>query len=333
MQVDTTPTVPNFPPPGLYRADNNRSVHYFFDDGSIFIRLRSSNVVYSVWGSVLSKRSVFFSDLASLMEPLKVDRGVASATDSDSKSNIALEVARKAQNSATGNGRSETEPLELQATEAEFEAFLECIFIQLGDLKARSCEFWQMVLRMADFFNAISVMETAIDWLTKHNSDPVLCLHLATEYKVAKWFDPAFRALVHTPLSSLTSIQQNLLGFSAYIILAETKAKIMEHRALSALLPPPVVHSRHCDDAAECARSWGHAWWGESVKTGVAIALIHPSQMPAAKVLACLPNINTSWHMPPSCRKLTVDSLGNTDSVFSWEDKFIAAAIKELKKF
>jgi hypothetical protein len=37
---DETTTVTTFPAPGLCRPDSNRSLHYFFDDGSIFIRVR-----------------------------------------------------------------------------------------------------------------------------------------------------------------------------------------------------------------------------------------------------------------------------------------------------
>jgi hypothetical protein len=36
---DETTTVTTFPAPGLCRPDSNRSLHYFFDDGSIFIRV------------------------------------------------------------------------------------------------------------------------------------------------------------------------------------------------------------------------------------------------------------------------------------------------------
>ncbi|KAJ6455900.1 hypothetical protein C8R47DRAFT_1136525 [Mycena vitilis] len=123
------------------------------------------------------------------------------------------------------------------------------------------------------------------------------------------------------------------MGFSVYIILCETKAKILEHRTYCALTVPPVTHGPHCYEADACRESFAHAWWGEIAKHGVAVALIHPVQIPASKILSSLTDLETSWHMSRGCRDLTVQSLSEKAlaDVFLREDKYIADAVKQLQ--
>ncbi|KAF7360796.1 hypothetical protein MVEN_00811600 [Mycena venus] len=125
-----------------------------------------------------------------------------------------------------------------------------------------------------------------------------------------------------------------MMGFSPYVILAETKAKISEHRALCAVTTPPVTHAAHCEDHTACSNSFAHAWWGEAGKTGIAIVLVHPALIPAKRILTTIPDLNTSWQMAPSCRKRTAMALKDDAlKVLLREEVFIANAIKELKKF
>jgi hypothetical protein len=162
--------------------------------------------------------------------------------------------------------------------------------------------------------------------------DPILRLQLAIRYAITEWINPAFRCLIYAPLSSLTSAQIEQLGFHAYVILAKTQSKITTHRILCALTVPPVEHGETCDDHTACNKSWAHAWWGESIKHGVAVALIHPNHVPAQKIIHQLPNIITSWHMLEECRRQTVRSLAVSPSRLLQEEGIIMAAIEELKK-
>ncbi|KAJ6457506.1 hypothetical protein C8R47DRAFT_1328469 [Mycena vitilis] len=333
MADETTPTVPAFPEPGLCKGSTNHSLHYFFEEGSLYIRLTGSLVVYCLFASILAKRAAFFGDLSVLPAPTAVAVPPGSPDRKKAKAK-ALEDARKSWEA--GNGRTEHSPLELQSTEAQFEAFIECIFMTHGpeSLQARPSEFYRMALEVADMFHAPTVIERAVVRLQACKElPPVWCLYLAIEYGVQKWIEPAFRALVRTPLQDLTVTQIREIGFSPYIILAETQAKILQHRALCALTVPPVTHGSSCTNHDKCNNSWSHAWWGESVKHGIAVALIHPAGMPAKKILSSLPNLITSYHMKPDCRKLTIKALADKPSVLLREEAFIAAAIREMKKF
>ncbi|KAJ7930586.1 hypothetical protein B0H13DRAFT_2309535 [Mycena leptocephala] len=310
---DETTTVTTFPAPGLCRPDSNRSLHYFFDDGSIFIRLSDSIIVYCVWGSQLLQQSSFFRDLASLPIP-----------------------APGTQQASAGDGKSEASPLALQHTEAQFEVFLECVLARFGEKsrKHRPTIFWMMALEMADFFQAPKITKLAKKWLSRRKDlDPAVGLHLAMQYRVAEWVEPSFRALIHTPLASLSDTEIKLIGFSPYVILAETQAKITQHRALCAVLAPPVSHHSSCDEPTTCSLAWAHAWWGEAAKQGIAIALIHPAQIPARRILSTLPDLGTSWQMSAACKRLTAKYLKDEPSVLLREEIFIAKAIAELKKF
>ncbi|KAJ7679331.1 hypothetical protein DFH06DRAFT_974858, partial [Mycena polygramma] len=184
------------------------------------------------------------------------------------------------------------------------------------------------------FFSAPILTEMGTKWLSTHQVlHPTMRISLAIRFHVPQWIEPAFRTLTRTPLRSLTVAQINELGFSPYIILAETQAKIAEHRTFCALTVPPVIHGPYCPHPSSCEKSFAHAWWGESVKHGIAVAMIHPAQMPAKKIISSLPDLITSYHMPAACRKLTLDALLDDPSVMLREEVFIAAAVKELKKF
>ncbi|KAJ7459193.1 hypothetical protein B0H11DRAFT_1737316, partial [Mycena galericulata] len=187
-------------------------------------------------------------------------------------------------------------------------------------------------LEMADFLNSSAVTKTAIHWLGQRKDfEPVLRLQLAIRYGIKDWFASAFRRLIHTPLTSLTSDGIDMIGFDAFVILATTQSKIISHRTLCALAVPLVEHGPSCNDSAACNKSWAHAWWGESVKHGVAVALIHPNHLPIKKIINSLPNLITSWHMPEECRSQTIHSLKGPTSPLLKEEKMIQAAIEELK--
>ncbi|KAJ7764736.1 hypothetical protein B0H16DRAFT_427547 [Mycena metata] len=333
---------------GACRLGSNQSLHYFWEDGSIFITLADWDIIYSVWGSRLSTFSGFFSDLSTLPQPPddptpdpapSVDSNMPSA---DSEPSVpltekakALQAAHKSKEEG-GNGKSVTSPLKIQATPTQFEVFLECIFTQTGDdiQTKRPAEFWMMALEMADFFDCARVRDLATQWLAGYNSlDPALRLNLAMMYAIKDWVKPAVQALARIPLPDLSPEQINLIGFSAYIILAEAKAKITEHRVLCSLTVPEVFHSKYCGDKDACKKVWDHAWWGEATKHGMAVALVHPAQMPARKILASLPNVITSWHMSVECRKLTIKAFTENPSVLLKEERYLAKAIEELQKF
>ncbi|KAJ7486548.1 hypothetical protein FB451DRAFT_973360, partial [Mycena latifolia] len=187
-------------------------------------------------------------------------------------------------------------------------------------------------LEMGDFFDAKIVRDMAILSLEGYKEfDPTLRLSLAMQYGIKHWVDPSFRTLLRSPLPSLSSDQINMLGFSAYIILAETQSKITKHRILCSLTVPSVVHAADCPNAGSCTKAWAHAWWGEAVKHGVAVALIHPNQIPASQILKALPNIVTSWHMSAACRSLTVRSLSNLSGILLKEEEYIKDAVNTLQ--
>lgn len=208
---------------------------------------------------------------------------------------------------------------------------------RLGEvvLKTRPIAFWALALQTADFFGSPVVTNIAKTWLgDRKDFDPMLRLQFAIKYSIADWITPAFRCLVYLPLSSFTTEELNSIGFAAYRILAETQSKITDHRTLCALTVPPVEHSQECLNSGhsdQCNKSWAHAWWGEAIKHGIAVALIHPNRIPGRKILSQLPNIITSYHMVSSCRQQTIRLLSGKDGLLLKEERMISAAVAKLK--
>ncbi|KAJ7189049.1 hypothetical protein C8R46DRAFT_1206155 [Mycena filopes] len=365
MDSNATPP-PTWPATaGRVQPGSNRSLYYFWRDGSIYLTLTDSNIVYCVWSSRLSEFSRFFEDLVALplppppgtdVSPAEVQKASSASTEVKAASSDegkagnsapsevltpvtekskALEIAQESQKTG-GNGATETTPLQIQATAVQFEVFLECLFTQTGDniQITRPSEFWQIALEMADFFDCDRVRTLAVEWLTASNTlDPALRLHLAMTYAVKEWVKPAVDLLLRVHLPDIPLPLIKLMGFSAYIILAETQAKIARHRVRCSLAVPEVTHGAYCDEKDTCRMAWEHAWWGETTKHGVAIALIHPENIPARKILAALPTLSTSYHMSAQCLKLTVKALADAPSLLLKEERYAAKAVQELQRF
>ncbi|KAJ7170390.1 hypothetical protein C8R43DRAFT_1152947 [Mycena crocata] len=246
MDVDSQPD--SFPtPPGACQPGTNHSVHYYWPDGSLYIRPAGTETIYRVWGSRLD--SGFFDDLKSLPSP---QPGPSTKQDINSKLKRTpqVEIVKKKAEESGGNGDSETTPLWIQPDAEEFEIFPR-------DMLTRPVAFWKKAIEMADFFDAQMVKDIAIRWLDENKGfDPFLRLELAMKYCITHWLDIGFRAIVHTHLPDLSSKQINMLGFSAYIILAETQAKIHKHRTLCALTVPPVEHHKYCSGNDSCNKAW-----------------------------------------------------------------------------
>ncbi|KAK7007957.1 hypothetical protein R3P38DRAFT_2552427 [Favolaschia claudopus] len=311
--------VPPPPPAGQCKPGTNQSLNYCFPDSSLWIKLTTSDIIYGVYAFKLASISQYFNDLLEL-------------GTQTSKSEPAKAEALGSGKQGEGNGQALESPLILQGTEAAFEAFLECVFGKFANLYRKPALFWLHAIEMADFLGSTSVMSTATHHLSlAKDLDPADRLQLAIHYHLDEWLPTAFRELLKIPLALLTQDQIHKIGFSAYITLAETHTKIAEHRAISALVAPPVVHDVDCKRPEMCKKAWAHAWWGEANKTGVAIALIHPHHMPAHRILNALPDISVSWQMPGTCRKLTVKALENNPNVLLREDFIIAGAVKVLK--
>ncbi|KAJ6498412.1 hypothetical protein C8R47DRAFT_1259941 [Mycena vitilis] len=216
-------------------------------------------------------------------------------TEGDKAAEV-LEIATETK-AEEPNGQTLFTALILQPTEAEIEVLLECIYLQNGaeKLQAQTTDFFLTALAMGEFFSAPILTEMGTKWLSTHQVlHPTMRISLAIRFHVPQWIEPAFRTLTRTPLRSLTVAQINELGFSPYIILAETQAKIAEHRTFCALTVPPVIHGSHCPDPPSCNKSFAHAWWGESVKHGIAVAMIHPARMPAKKIVSSLSDLITT---------------------------------------
>ncbi|KAJ7843701.1 hypothetical protein B0H13DRAFT_2364665 [Mycena leptocephala] len=288
-------------------------------DGSVYITPNDSSVIYCVWGSRLSKFSEFFNIYCLWRILIQLfRRQVGQEPTANGKEPV--ETARKKAEESGGDGKSEGSPLWIQPTEATFEVFLECVFSEPGRSQNPSCRVLGDRIGDGRFFGAPLVTQSAKRGLSACNDfDPILRLQLAIRYAIAEWINPAFRRLIHTPLSSLSSAQIEQLGFHVYVILAKTQSKITTHRILCALTVPPVEHGQTCDDHTACNKSWAHAWWGESIKH-------------AQKILHQLPSIITSWHMLEECRSQTVRSLAVSPSRLLQEEGIIMAAIEELKK-
>ncbi|KAJ7159719.1 hypothetical protein C8R46DRAFT_1207484 [Mycena filopes] len=332
-------------PAGVCIAGTNRSEKYFYTDGSMFLRAEGSNAIYCVWGSRLSKFSEFFRDLLSLPlvpnEPAAaVEEPVAAVEEAKTPDDIKLnpETSEDIEPTETkGDGKSESAPLCIQISAKAFEVLLECLFSELGELvlKTRPIAFWALALEAADFLGSPVVTQIATQYLgARLDFHPALRLQLAIRYYIQAWIEPAFLLLIRVPLQSFTTQERLHMGFAAYTILAETHAKITEHRTLCALTVPPVEHCKGCISAGRsdgCNKSWAHAWWGESVKYGVAVALIHPNHIPAAKIIRQLDTIVTSYHMDDLCRKATIYSLTKPGGLLLKEEKLFRTAIAQLK--
>ncbi|KAK7019537.1 hypothetical protein R3P38DRAFT_3553473, partial [Favolaschia claudopus] len=307
-------TAPTFPPPGLRQPGTNKSLRYFCEDASLFISVDKSDIIYGVWKTRLIQVATHFGVLAILPPPKDESKEVGQGQ--------------------VGDGSSVDCPLKIQATEGEFEAFLECIYFGelITLLKKRPAQFWIMAYNMADLYHSELVMEMAKKHLALcPDLHPATFLNLAMHWHIDDWLEPAFRALLRTPLSSLTSPQLSEIGYSAYLHVAETKERISAHRALCALQAPPVVHHDTCRGAEPCTSAWKYAWWGEAEKRGAAAGFVHPNLVPIQKIMIGLANIVISWQMSSGCRKLTLESLFRTEIVLK-EEQFIREALEQLKR-
>jgi hypothetical protein len=87
-------------------------------------------------------------------------------------------------------------------------------------------------------------------------------------------------------------------------------------------------------DAEDCSKAWQHAWWGESAKHGIALALVHPDHRISSRdILAKLRSIRPGWQMDEECLELTLRKIdGNLEgkSKLVMEEVFIQEAIDKL---
>ncbi|KAK6966452.1 hypothetical protein R3P38DRAFT_2590845 [Favolaschia claudopus] len=240
--------------PGLCKPGTDHSLYFSFPDGSLWVQLKGSRVKSCIYAHKLTTVTDFFNNLINMAkdkdaEPAFTQQGDGAESQSGTSSSIFQ---------SSGNGQTEHAPLLIQGSEAGFEAFLECVFGEYAHstLYRQPAIFWLQALQVIDLYDAPPILNIANHHLSAaRDLDPAIRLHLAMHYHLDEWVDAGFRGLLQIPLADLTQAQITNIGFSAYIILAEVKAKITEHRTLCALACPPVIHNDGCRDHVGCSQA------------------------------------------------------------------------------
>jgi hypothetical protein len=186
-------------------------------------------------------------------------------------------------------------------------------------------EFMVSVLEVSNFLD----IPDGKDWAIKElpglaTFNPVLQLELARRYRIDHWIEPAFKALVGTPLQNISIDEAARIGLPFYAILVKTKLRIEDHRRSIAFVAPVAKNDLLCDTPLKCCHAWATEWWH-----GLARQLLHPdAPMTGRQVLQGLENVRILG-MCSSCERRTIDWVKST-GVFLKEEVFVDEAMQEL---
>jgi hypothetical protein len=178
---------------------------------------------------------------------------------------------------------------------------------------------------MSVFLEIDDGREWAVEHLPRHpDFTPSLQIYLARLYGIDHWVEPAFRQLMSTPTTDLSTLDAERIGLAYYHILIKTKAQIDQHRRSVAFSAPDAVNDPFCVTAAACTVSWISEWW-----RGLAPQLLHPdAALTEQEILSCFDQVMIPG-MCDSCQAMSIDWV-KAREVFMQEEKIMAEAVKEV---
>ncbi|KAI6003446.1 hypothetical protein F5J12DRAFT_837913 [Pisolithus orientalis] len=87
---------------------------------------------------------------------------------------------------------------------------------------------------------------------------PAKLISISLKYHIKETFQYAFSRLIPLLLNELDC---NLLTRPVWNTLIRVKEKLDIHRRIVACEPPPMIHSKRCQDRRSCANDWRQVWW------------------------------------------------------------------------
>lgn len=313
-----------------------RHPQYYFKDGSMIIFVsgpfstltclthifvKCAGTLYNIHQSVFEQRSRVIADLMNLPQ------GECSNLE----------------------GKSDEHPIVLAGLQAsEFEFLLVYMYNQsvcfrgilssFCDLALRvvvsqqeaepSIPYLVALMKMSGFFEVPDARSFAIKNLERHAEfSPALQLQLARQYDVAQWLEPAFRALVWTPLKKITVEDAATIGGTAYYVLSQTKVRIDDLIRAIAYCPPPLVPG-FCDDPERCELHWNNAWW-----QGYAKVLLHPDRtFRSSHIFKELFDTDSIPQVCTSCFRFTLDDIYENRNPSIVIEDYIETGLEKLKR-
>ncbi|KAJ6456833.1 hypothetical protein C8R47DRAFT_1227720 [Mycena vitilis] len=216
---------------------------FYFSDGNVIFQLLSDDhppgCLYKLHAGVLGSRSPFFCTLLSLPRPPDAAKDILS------------------------EGKVDSNPIDIPSciSRHDFDSLLKYLYKGPSDYPT-SDEFLVSVLKLSSFFEIADGVDFATREFTRRGNHihPALQFELARCFGIDIWIEHAFRRLMDSSLTSLTSEQVTQIGHCGYYWLTQTKAKIQELRTKIAFHVPPVVSSPGCEAPARCIASWNREW-------------------------------------------------------------------------
>ena len=185
-------------------------------------------------------------------------------------------------------------------------------------------DFIISVLEVSNFLDIPDGKDWAIKELPRIATfNPILQLKLAHRYWIDHWIEPAFKALMATPLQNITINEAAGISLPFYTILVKTKLKIEDHHRGIAFVAPLAQNDLLCNTPLKCCHSWGVEWLNRLAKQ-----LFHPNaSMTGHQVLQ---GLDTIWilGMCSLCEGRTIDWVKLT-GVFVKEE-FVKEAVQDL---
>lgn len=196
-------------------------------------------------------------------------------------------------------------------------------------------DFWVGVMKVAHFIGCqpakMQAKDRLIFRLDYTNDQPVPAITFGLKYKIQRWFEAGFRALVKQPFSSFSAEDSEKIGWRVAAAVHKTQLAVLGYRHQVAFLPPRVTHDLPtCGGWAretECEKEFERGWWLEVGR------LILDPQYPDScdelkEKLATFkfPGLN------PRCWERTLAQRGTWDHIFDREEVILAECTERAQQ-
>ncbi|KAF8145502.1 hypothetical protein K438DRAFT_1991792 [Mycena galopus ATCC 62051] len=214
-------------------------IAYWFDDGSIVVRVDNSTI-YKIHLSLLTKLSSIMNSILTIPD--------GKAPDDPTREGTLMY------------------PLFLPGTKAEeFNDFLFWIYrtewesLDSQNERERICTH---LLKLSHLWDIAVGKSYAISVLETMNLSPIRRLELAGMFTITDWVQPAVASIINNKLRNLTDDDVRAIGWKVYSILAKAKEKLEEETRRTAFVPPrmAVDPSWECTTHASCLAIWPKLW-------------------------------------------------------------------------
>lgn len=206
---------------------------FYYPDGTHVLRVE--NTLVKVHGSILSDKSMTFRD----MFGTNSDAGLVPV-----------------------DGKSDEQPIIITEVTAEgFELFLSvCYNKWRPDTSKMQDETIFQLLEVSWKYQSKAARDYALDQLEscRQAIHPAKLISISLKYHIKETFQYAFSRLIPLLLNDLDC---NLLTRPVWNTLIRVKEKLDIHRRIVACEPPPMIHSKRCQDRRSCANDWRQVWW------------------------------------------------------------------------